>query len=203
MAAAGGAHAHAFIGPASPAAHSSRASSVSAESGASGASDGDAPRPSFKRLPSQTLGPAAAKRAFLGFGDNDERVSGWGVGSGPPPGAGQAPAEGAASTSTAAPALSGAASVGAPGGGMHLSHPDRVVASLAERRRRRMSAPSASFGLLEPDHGQHVSISHSSRGSQEQSAQRQQAQQDYHDKQGSMGGRDMLAVYAPAGPGGI
>ncbi len=106
------------------------------------------------------------------------------------------PAEGGASAY--APALSGV-----PGGAMNLSHPDRVVASLAERRRRRMSAPSASFGLLEPDHGHHVSISHSSRGSQEQSAQRQQGQQDYHDKQGSMSGRDMPATYAPAGPGGI
>ena len=189
---------HTLGAPASPAAHSSRASSVSAESGASGgASDGDAQRPSFKRLPSQTLGPAVAKRAFLGYGENDERVSGWGVGSGAPPGAGQPPAEG--DTSAHAPALSGVA----PGGVMNLSHPDRVVASLAERRRRRMSAPSASFGLLDPDHGQHVGISHSSRGSQEQSAQRQQGQQDYHDKQGSMSGRDMPAVYPPAGPGGI
>ena len=182
---------HTLGAPASPAAHSSRASPVSAERGASGgASDGDAQRPSFKRLPSQTLGPAAAKRAFLGYGDNDERVSGWGVGSGAPPGGGQPPTEGDTSAH-------GATSVAAPGGVMNLSHPDRVVASLAERRRRRMSAPSASFGLLDPDHGQHVGISHSSRGSQEQS------QQDYHDKQGSMSGRDMPAVYPPAGPGGI
>ena len=38
-------------------------------------------RPSFKRLPSQTLGPDNSKRAFYGFGEGveDPVVSGWGV----------------------------------------------------------------------------------------------------------------------------
>ena len=39
-------------------------------------------RPSFKRLPSQTLGPDNSKRPFYGFGEEvgDRVVSGWGVG---------------------------------------------------------------------------------------------------------------------------
>ena len=94
---------------------SSRASSVDPDGTSGMSSDGDSLRPSFKRLPSQTLGPANTKRAFLGFGNDvegRERAPGWGTGS-----------------------QDLKSAVG-------MSHPDRVVASIAERRRRRMSAPS-------------------------------------------------------------
>ncbi|KAF9526391.1 hypothetical protein CPB83DRAFT_467138 [Crepidotus variabilis] len=77
-------------------------------------------RPSFKRLPSQTLGPDNAKRAFLGYEDDlddRERSAGW---------------------------MTGAPKVLNPGAISGMSHPDRVVASIAERRRRRMSAPGGS-----------------------------------------------------------
>ena len=43
---------------------------------------GNASRPSFKRLLSQTLGPNNQKRLFYGFGEEeleDRTVSGWGV----------------------------------------------------------------------------------------------------------------------------
>ena len=41
---------------------------------------GNMGRPSFKRLPSQTLGPDNTKRPFYGFGEEEDRfVSGWGV----------------------------------------------------------------------------------------------------------------------------
>ncbi|KAF8815857.1 hypothetical protein BYT27DRAFT_7190879 [Phlegmacium glaucopus] len=47
---------------------------------------GNLPRPSFKRLPSQTLGPDNPKRPFYGFGGEDSMedrsVGGWGVGGG-------------------------------------------------------------------------------------------------------------------------
>jgi len=101
---------------------SSRDSSVDLD-GNSGASDGESMRPSFKRLPSQTLGPTNSKRAFLGFSGSDvedrERAVGWGAG---------------------VPDVKQMNNPGPRVGGM--SHPDRVVASIAERRRRRMSAPS-------------------------------------------------------------
>lgn len=129
----------------SPAAQSSRASSVSADGHATG-SDGDSSRPSFKRLPSQTLGPSTAKRAFLGFGDNDERVAGWGPSVGVGAGAGQSGNSNANPESK--PDVVGLSVGGNADSSVAVpSHPDRVVASLAERRRRRMSAPSASFVL--------------------------------------------------------
>ena len=43
---------------------------------------GNASRPSFKRLPSQTLGPDNQKRPFYGFGEEgleDRAIGGWGV----------------------------------------------------------------------------------------------------------------------------
>ncbi|KAF8149122.1 hypothetical protein B0H34DRAFT_195969 [Crassisporium funariophilum] len=121
---------------------SSRASSADIDdNGAS--SEMEALRPSFKRLPSQTLGPANSKRAYYGMGDESEndRVVGWGSNdtqNQPQPQSNGAPRE----------------VVGLRG----LSHPDRVVASIAERRRR-MSAPSSSMAPLElglagaPNHG--------------------------------------------------
>ncbi|KAH9482002.1 hypothetical protein JR316_0006532 [Psilocybe cubensis] len=119
----------------SPSIAQSRGSSVAVEDSDGGSSnDQDSGRPSFKRLPSQTLGPANSKRAFLGFtegnvdGAKDRQLIGWGT-----PNAGE---------STHLPAPKNQLST--------MSHPDRVVASLSERRRRRMSAPGASAPLHLP-----------------------------------------------------
>ncbi|CAA7265674.1 unnamed protein product [Cyclocybe aegerita] len=109
---------------------SSRQSSTDPD-GHSGQSEGESLRPSFKRLPSQTLGPAHAKRAFHGYTDDvedRERAAGWGPG-----------------VPDSAPVESGAGMSPKVGGMAGMSHPDRVVASIAERRRRRMSAPSTSI----------------------------------------------------------
>jgi hypothetical protein len=123
----------------SPAPLSSRGSSVDP--------DGN-DRPSFKRLPSQTLGPENAKRPFLGYGDEEERVSGWNITghtTSQDNGDGTTIHNHTQNHSTLAPAPKMALGLGG------LSHPDRVVASLAERRRRRMSAPSTSLTPLDPN----------------------------------------------------
>jgi len=103
------------------------------------APDADALRPSFKRLPSQTLGPSNAKRAFLGR-------SGVGASSA----AGFSGGNGVADSSNCSGRNACEQSM------VGLSYPDRVVASLADRRRRkrRMSAPTSTkggAGLVEGD----------------------------------------------------
>ncbi|PPQ92094.1 hypothetical protein CVT25_008260 [Psilocybe cyanescens] len=113
----------------------SRGSSLAVDDSDGGSSnDQDSLRPSFKRLPSQTLGPANSKRAFLGFagegnqeGSKDRQLVGWGAPTGAEPNA-----------------------MAAKNALLAMSHPDRVVASLSERRRRRMSAPGASSPLHLP-----------------------------------------------------
>lgn len=120
----------------SPSIAQSRGSSAAVEDSDGGSSnDQDSSRPSFKRLPSQTLGPANSKRAFLGFaegnaGDSakDRQLVGWG------------PSLNPGEPNPTAPKNPLAA----------MSHPDRVVASLSERRRRRMSAPGASSPMHLP-----------------------------------------------------
>ena len=74
---------------------------------------GNMGRPSFKRLPSQTLGPDNSKRPFYGFGTevDDRVVSGWG-------------------------AIGGGSDVGGGGGGSSSSSAERRM------RKRRMSEPS-------------------------------------------------------------
>jgi hypothetical protein len=89
------------------------------------------------------LGPVNAKRPFFGFGDGEEDTSilelfGWGN---PPP------AESATNANVNKNDRNSNATVNGLAG---ISHPDRVVASLAERRRRRMSAPSASLSVPLP-----------------------------------------------------
>ncbi|KAF9483218.1 hypothetical protein BDN70DRAFT_990547 [Pholiota conissans] len=120
---------------ASPVPLSSRASSVSVDAdGNNLSSDAESSRPSFKRLPSQTLGPANAKRAFLGYGDDEERVSGWGV-----------TTDTNNAVSSDAGGNTGSIQKSNPGAGLGISQTDRIVASLAERRKRRMSAPSTNY----------------------------------------------------------
>ncbi|KDR72250.1 hypothetical protein GALMADRAFT_213287 [Galerina marginata CBS 339.88] len=108
--------------------------------GGSPAPDQDSGRPSFKRLPSQTLGPENSKRAFYGFDDEEEDIKdrelmGWGT---DPAAAGVTITDRATNPSTNAKF----------GGLAAMSHSDRVVASLSEKRRRRgMSAPNASLNL--------------------------------------------------------
>ena len=108
----------------------------------------DSLRPSFKRLPSQTLGPSNAKRAFLGrgVGASSSALGGMGMGMG----------MGAYEGSTMVdfdggddgyhhPHMQESAVAGMTG----ISHPDRVVKNLAERRRkRRMSAPTSGSGVV-------------------------------------------------------
>ena len=110
----------------SPSLSSSRHTSVDAYS-TSASSDVEL-RPSFKRLASQTLGPENSKRAFFGYDgeevDERDRSAGW---------------------STTVPD----AQLSEFGGGIKgTTHP---VGSIAERRRRRMSAPSSTVEL----NGQH------------------------------------------------
>ena len=101
-------------------------------------------RPSFKRLPSQTLGPNNAKRAFLGRGLGASSTLG-----------GMAGFDGSTMTGLDGgddrynnPHAQESAAVGL--GMTGLSHPDRVVKSLGERRRkmRRMSAPTSGSGVV-------------------------------------------------------
>ena len=124
---------------------SSRSSSCVVED----ASDAtDSQRPSFKRLPSQTLGPNNAKRAFLGRGVGVSSTLG-GMGTS------MAGFDGNTMTSLDGgndryhdPHAQESAAVGL--GMTGLSHPDRVVKSLGERRRkmRRMSAPTSGSGVV-------------------------------------------------------
>ena len=86
-------------------------------------------RPSFKRLPSQTLGPDNSKRTFYGFGGEveDRVVSGWGaIG-------GNDDVEGRKDVL-----------VGSGGGGGDAAAAAAAASSSAERRmrKRRMSEPS-------------------------------------------------------------
>ncbi|KAF9048960.1 hypothetical protein BJ165DRAFT_1073065 [Panaeolus papilionaceus] len=100
-------------------------------------------RPNFKRLPSQTLGPAQAKRVYLGYDRDDEEGTG-------------IPISGQQSSNTNTQSyMSQDQHQYRPDGTNHaalamMSHPDRVVVNLAERRRRRMSAPAPSNGLFGP-----------------------------------------------------
>ncbi|KAF9556943.1 hypothetical protein CPC08DRAFT_725385 [Agrocybe pediades] len=131
--------------------HHSHSNAHSRESSAHEDSDADN-RPSFKRLPSQTLGPANSKKPFYGYDDDDDReLVGWGTGvsdsnsnsSNPPPPPPPSAVTGA--SGGVVPKLGMAAhNLRGP---MGISHPDRVVASLAERRKRRMSAPGSSLNL--------------------------------------------------------
>jgi len=110
---------------------------------------GDSFRPSFKRLPSQTLGPSNAKRAFFGRGQGQELRDGSSAFGGGMGGMamGMSGFEGSAVVdfddgyNNAHPAAAGMVT--------GLSHPDRVVKSLAERRKRkrRMSAPTSGSGI--------------------------------------------------------
>jgi hypothetical protein len=174
----------------SPAAQSSRASSVSAE-GAGLSSDPESTRPSFKRLPSQTLGPANAKRTFLGFGEDEERVSGWGPGLGPDVSSG-----GTATDANTNPGPTVKSNAGHPFG---MSHPDRIVASLAERRRRRMSAPSVGYMPLEPGAGLGLDLDKDQN--EQQQGQREPQKTQGQEKGQGQGERDFPAVgYAPSAP---
>jgi hypothetical protein len=98
---------------------SSRESSVDAGSGGSEVGGGEALRPSFKRLPSQTLGPASAKRALLSREEEEEEEG----------------EEEGAIKSYREKGFSLGFGIGGGGGGAGES-------GLAERRRRRVSAPS-------------------------------------------------------------
>ena len=103
-------------------------------------------RPSFKRLPSQTLGPANSKKAFYGYDDEEDmknrEMVGWGAGApdiSAPPSAMAADASGGTKPGMDAPnANPRTAKLGVERGGS---------ASLADRRKRRMSAPGASLNL--------------------------------------------------------
>jgi len=79
-------------------------------------------RPSFKRLASQTLGPENSKRTFFGYGGDEvserDKTAGW---------------------STTVP------EVPLSEFGVNLNSGTHLVASIAERRRRRMSAPSSTI----------------------------------------------------------
>lgn len=107
----------------------------------------DSLRPSFKRLPSQTLGPSNAKRAYLGRGGASSTSTLGGAGAGMNMGGFEGNAvvdlDGGHNNH---PHMQESAPIGMTG----LSHPDRVVKSLAERRRkmRRMSAPTSGSGVL-------------------------------------------------------
>jgi len=106
----------------------SRESSLSVEDTGS---DREALRPSFKRLPSQTLGPAHAKRALLSHnGDGDEE----GMRAGPD---GNMPVSaGVGNPGNISKTLNGAVHP-------HSHYAHRPTVNLAERRRR-MSAPGTS-----------------------------------------------------------
>lgn len=174
----------------SPAALSSRASSVSAD-GAGLSSDPDSTRPSFKRLPSQTLGPANAKRPFLGLGDVEERVSGWGPGAD----SDNVSSGGTATDAHTNPGPKVKANAGHPFG---MSHPDRVVASLAERRRRRMSAPSAGYMPSEPSAGLGPHLNKDQNQQQQQGQREPQKSQAQGKGQGQGKGDFPPVGYAPA-----
>ncbi|PPQ74183.1 hypothetical protein CVT24_012734 [Panaeolus cyanescens] len=100
---------------------------------------GNSARPNFKRLPSQTLGPASAKRAYLGHDRDDEEGTGIPIS-----------ATNSSNTTTQAPQDQYQSNAANPAAFAMMSHPDRVMVSLAERRRRRMSAPAPSNGLFPP-----------------------------------------------------
>ncbi|KAF8071436.1 hypothetical protein FPV67DRAFT_1778694 [Lyophyllum atratum] len=109
-------------------------------SGADGGGDGGL-RPSFKRLPSQTLGPANTKRALVMRGGMDE---GEGVGVGVRAGGG---AEGGSESSgvVGGGGAGGNSGIGIAPALAPLRKDERPVVNLAERRRR-MSAPTTSEG---------------------------------------------------------
>jgi len=90
-------------------------------------------RPSFKRLASQTLGPENSKRTFFGYGGDKvgemDKTAGW-------------------STTVPEVPLS-EFGVNSSSGTAHL------VASIAERRRRRMSAPSSTIDTAKVSQSQH------------------------------------------------
>ena len=102
---------------------------------------GDSLRPSFKRLPSQTLGPSNAKRAFLGRGmGQGVGVASSAVGGGGGGGmGGMSTGMSGFEESALADFDDGYNNARTAAAGMltGLSHPDRVVKSLAERRKRR------------------------------------------------------------------
>ncbi|KAF8193414.1 hypothetical protein BJ912DRAFT_924589 [Pholiota molesta] len=77
-----------------------------------------------------------------------------------------------------------------------MSHPDRIVASLAERRRRRMSAPSVGYMPLEPGAGLGLDLDKDQN--QQQQGQREPQKTQGQEKGQGQGERDFPAVgYAP------